>query len=181
MTGGVFSRVRPATAEDAAALAQVEVTSLLAAPADYFAPGYRERLAVPERTTTWRTWQLEHPDDVLLVSEGKADGPVGYVHARCEAWHEMDARVLSLQVLPGHRRHGHGRALLHAAATELWARGCGPIGLATPEHDPVRSWYDVIGGVPVADQAEEVDGWSVRRIVYRFEVAAELARRLAGA
>jgi GNAT superfamily N-acetyltransferase len=110
---------------------------------------------------------------------GGTAGRVGYVLARCEPWHEMDARICALHVLPDHRLRGHGRALLHAATTELWARGCGPVGLEVLEHDPVRDWYDAIGGTPVADAVEDVDGTELRVLVYRWDVARELARRLA--
>jgi GNAT superfamily N-acetyltransferase len=186
-----------ASTADAGALALMQDpsagTGLLPPPAPVD-PG---RLTVAERTALWRTWPLERPDDVLLVTDTGFDtgtdtgtgtatrpagrGPVGYVLARCERWHAMDARVHALYVLPDHRRQGHGRALLHAAVTELWARGCGPVGLATAEDDPARGWYDLLGGVLVADEVDAVDGRQVRRVVYRWEVASELARRLAPA
>ena len=183
MTADAPSRVRPATAADAAALAQVQVTSSRT-KAPLHPPGYWEARTIDQSADQWRTWTVEHPDDVLLIATTAADAPVGYVLARCEAWHEMDGRVEALHVLPEHRLQGHGRALLHAATTELWARGCGSVGLAVHKDDPVRAWFDLIGGVPVADEVDdvdevdEVDGRPVRRVVYRWEAAAELARRL---
>jgi GNAT superfamily N-acetyltransferase len=170
-------------------------------PVSPLGPADPGRLTVAERTAMWRAWPLERPDDVLLITDTRTDtrtdtgtdqrtdtgtgarpgagaGPVGYVLARCELWHGMDARVHALYVLPEHRRQGHGRALLHAAVTELWARGCGPLGLATAEDDPVRAWYDLLGGVIVADEVDVVDGRRARRVVYRWEHASELAQRL---
>lgn len=196
MTGTLSPQVRPATSDDALALAMIEVESLRATSPALLPPGRQESPSVEERMREWSDWPADHPDDVLLVydSDGGNDGatgsgrddadtpavgPVGYVLARCVPWHEMDARVCAMHVLPGHRLRGHGRALLHAATTELWARGCGPVGLEVLEHHPVRAWYDAIGGTPVADTVEEVDGTPVRVLVYRWDDARELARRLA--
>jgi GNAT superfamily N-acetyltransferase len=179
------ARVRPAAPSDAAALARMEADSEAAGLGPLLAPSATGRLTGrttdADRAQVWETWPLEHPDDVLLVSgrDQASDGPVGVVLARCEPWHGMDARVHALHVLPEHRRQGHGRALLHAAVTELWARGCSSLGLATLDDDPVRAWYDLIGGVPVADQVDVVAGRDLRRVVYRWEDASELARRLA--
>ena len=180
-------RVRVATTADAGALARLQDPDAGTGPLGPVGQGGRTHA---ERTARWRTWPLERPDDVLLVADagqdpgtgggpGAGGGPVGYVLARCEPWHGMDARVHALFVLPGHRRQGHGRALLHAAVTELWARGCGPLGLATAEDDPARGWYDLLGGVLVADEIELVQGRQLRRVVYRWEAASELAHRLA--
>lgn len=187
MSARAAVRVRVATTADAGALARMQDASPDAGPAAPLGPVDPSRLTVAERTAMWRTWPLERPDDVLLVADtGSATGagpdsgrgPVGCVLARCEVWHGMDARVHALYVLPEHRRRGYGRALLHAAVTELWARGCGSLGLATAEDDPVRAWYDLLGGVLVADEIDVVDGRHVRRVVYRWEDASELAARL---
>ena len=201
MTGTVSPQVRPATCDDALALAMIEVESLGATSDALRPPGHQSSPSVEERMREWSDWPADHPDDVLLVydKDGGTDGridaeagagggddadvgagwPVGYVLARCVPWHGMDARVCAMHVLPDHRLRGHGRALLHAATTELWARGCGPVGLEVLEHDPVRDWYDAIGGTPVADAVEDVDGTAVRVLVYRWDDARELARRLA--
>ena len=173
------AQVRPATADDAAALARVQVTSCPAAYLATVPPARGEKLTVEARADRWRLWSTSHPDDVLLVRDTALAGTVGFVLARCEPWHEMDAYVQAIHVVPEHRLQGHGRALLHAAATELWARGCGPIGLTTREDDPVRDWYDLIGGVPVADEVDDIGGSAVREVVYRWDLAAELACRLA--
>ena len=179
-------RVRPAGPADAAALARMEADagSEPAGLGPLLGPLSAGRPSEADRAERWGIWPLEHPDDVLFVvgpdtGLDRGDGPVGCVLARCEAWHGMDARVYALYVAPEHRRQGHGRALLHAAVTELWARGCSSLGLAAADDDPVRAWYDLIGGVPVADEIDVVDGREVRRVVYRWEDASELARRLA--
>jgi len=180
------TRVRPAGPADAAALARMEVDAggEPAGLGPLLGPLSAERPSEADRAERWGIWPLEHPDDVLFVvgpdaGVDRADGPVGCVLARCEAWHGMDARVHALYVAPEHRRQGHGRALLYAAVTELWARGCSSLGLAAADDDPVRAWYDLIGGVPVADEIDVVDGREIRRVVYRWEDASELARRLA--
>lgn len=186
MSARVAVRVRVATTADAGALARMHDAGPGTGSPSLLDPVGPHRLTVEERTARWRTWPLERPDDVLLLADtgtsawpGSGRGPVGYVLARCELWHDMDARVHALYVLPEHRRQGSGRALLNAAVTELWARGCGPLGLATAEDDPVRAWYDLLGGVLVADEIDVVDGRHSRRVVYRWEDAAELAHRLA--
>ena len=127
----------------------------------------------------WRRWLDDRSSDVLLVCEAAPAGPVGFVLASRSRWYGMDGRFHDLQVLPEHRRRGHGRLLLHGAAAELAALGCGPVGLLVEEGNPVRAWYDHLGGVPVDDEVTELGGWTRRELVYRWEVAAELARRLA--
>ncbi len=150
MSAGAPDRVRRARASDASALA----------------------------ANDWGRWLDDRPGDLLLVSE-VAGEPVGFVLASSERWYQMDGRVHDLQVLPEHRLRGHGRALLRAAVADLGLRGCGPVGLLVEEGNPVRDWYDLIGGVPVDAEVDEIDGWSRRELVYRWEAASELARRLA--
>lgn len=77
----------------------------------------------------------------LLALEGRA--PVGFLigQAAFEA-----AEVLSLGVLAGHRRRGHGRRLLRATAAEAARRGARQLHLeVAADNGPARAAYEALG------------------------------------
>lgn len=179
-TGTVAARVRPATAEDAGALAMVQVASFRSAYQQLFPPGHWDALTVETQTGAWRRWLAGRPETDVLVLDGSGPGLIGFAIACRESWFGMDGVVHSLHVLPLHRGYGYGRALLCAAVTALMRLGCQPIGLSTHEDNPVRSWYDEIGGVVVDEEIGEAGGHRVREVVYRWDDAAVLSHRLEG-
>ena len=76
MTGTVSPQVRPATSDDALALAMIEVESLGATSDALRPPGHQSSPSVEERMREWSDWPADHPDDVLLVydKDGRTDG-----------------------------------------------------------------------------------------------------------
>lgn len=103
---------------------------------------------------------------------------VGYVLARRHDFHGADGEVMAMHVLPEHRGRGHGRELLAAAVRELQSSGCSSVGLSTLEANPIREWYEALGGEPVNVTQDDIDGWIVREVVYRWDNPAQLLSRL---
>ncbi len=170
--------VRAATPEDAAAVAHVQVTSYQTAYAPHFPAGYWDGVTEEEQTLDWQAWLDGHPDDVWLVATD-AGAVVGYGLARVGAYHGVDGEVMALHVLPEQGNRGHGRRLLATAVHLLIGSGCRSIGLSTLVDNPVRRWYESLGGARVATLvAAAGDGWTVREVVYTWADAAELMARL---
>lgn len=166
--------VRLATIADAAAVAKVQVTSYRTAYAPYFPPGYWDGVNEEEQTADWQEWPLQHPDDIWLAATENAT-VVGYVLARFGVYYGADGEVLALHVLPEHRNRGLGGRLLAAAVQGLMGCGCRSVGLSTLAGNPIRSWYEALGGVQVATTLDDAgEGWTVREVVFTWDDAAGL-------
>jgi len=105
-------RIRPATPDDAAAIARLHLRTHRATYAPlidgpYQAPPFSRRLA------DWRS-MLDGPGLSFVATED--DVIVGFIHAGGE-------RIEPLHVAPSHHRRGLGRALLLQVLDGLRARG----------------------------------------------------------
>ncbi|GES02897.1 hypothetical protein Acor_49630 [Acrocarpospora corrugata] len=92
-----------------------------------------------ERPRPHHTRIAELPDGTVigLVMAGPADPELG-----------LDAEIYALAVRPGHQGHGHGRALLRAAAADLSADGFGSLAIRVlAVNERARRFYTSLGGV----------------------------------
>ncbi|MGI3222701.1 N-acetyltransferase family protein [Streptomyces sp. GTA36] len=84
-----------------------------------------------------RVAELADRSVIGLVMGGPADPELG-----------QDAEIYALAVRPGHQGHGHGRALLRAAAADLSADGFGSLAIRVlAVNDSARLFYASLGGV----------------------------------
>ena len=88
-------------------------------------------------------------DTAVLVADSGSDGPVGLAVLRFRAaiWSAgLECYLAELYVVPAHRGHGFGRALVEAALDEARGRGADTIDLGTDETDTVaRHLYERLG------------------------------------
>ncbi|MFG1710797.1 GNAT family N-acetyltransferase [Nonomuraea sp. M3C6] len=92
-----------------------------------------------ERPRPHHTRVAELPDGTVigLVMGGPADPELGH-----------DAEIYALAVRPGHQGHGHGRALVRAAAADLSADGFGSLVIRVlAVNERARRFYTSLGGV----------------------------------
>src|SRR5919197_2821510 len=105
-------KVRPATINDARALAEVHVASWQAGYRGLVPDGYLSQLSVDEREEMWRAILAGDESIVLVAGDGdRIEGFIAFVPAACE--------IRALYVAPTRFGHGIGTALLEAAHAEL--------------------------------------------------------------
>ena len=157
--------IRPATAHDAAALAQIQVHSYRTAYAGLMPGDYLARFSLEEQEQDWRDLLAEPAGDILLVAE-TGDGEIaGYAVGRpgpvevpaLQAGTGLpegayDAELVSLHVRPALQKQGIGRALVRATAKALHERGCTSLALFVQAGNPACTFYERLGGQRVGEK-----------------------------
>ncbi len=62
--------------------------------------------------------------------------------------------MITIQVLPGHRRRGHGRRLLDWFTADAAAAGARRLQLGVHRDNPARSLYEVSGWTSVGEDGD---------------------------
>jgi len=82
--------------------------------------------------------------------------------------------VVALHVRQFSQRQGVGRALLRAAVAKLAALGCQSVMLWTLKGNPVRCWYEKLGGKYLGEKVWMLDDFAVHEVAYGWEDSAGL-------
>lgn len=168
--------VRPATGDDAAAIARVQVQTWRDAYAGLMASAVLDSLSVPAGAARWATL-LARPDVGTHVATvgGDVRGFVCAGGARDADANARAGEVYAIYVLPSAQRRGTGAALLDAAVSGMVDRGC----------DTFLLW--VLTANAAGRAFYEARGWSwdgsARRVDVGGDVVAEVRyeRKSAGA
>lgn len=117
--------VRPATAKDARAVAEIQVATWRAAYADLMPPEYLASLSVDKRLAFWRE-AIEFSEPQLLVATDgdQVIGFVGFDRSRDAGSKSSTGEIWAMYVSPAHWRQGAGLALWDAAREGLKEEGC---------------------------------------------------------
>lgn len=175
-------RIRPATAADSAGIAQVQVASYRSAYADILPPDYLAGFTEEDQMADWQAWIPDHPDDILVVAAASDDAIVGYALARpgSEPATGYASEIIALHVRRDHQNHGIGRRLVAAAAGALRDAGCPSLMLWTLGPNPVRAWYERLGGQLLAEKpwdGNEEFGQSITEVAYGWRDIEALCLR----
>jgi len=172
--------VRWATSEDSAGIAHVQITSYRTAYAPFFPQAYLDHFTIQEQTSDWHTLlDADEPDPVLVAvtTEGTVVGyalgdpaPEGLAAQECE--------LVALHVLPEWQRQGIGSRMFSAMVAEFRRRGKTGLWLWTLAGNPVRRFYERLGGELAADKQYAVDEVTVTEVAYRWQNLDELIRVL---
>jgi len=173
-------KIRNANRRDCASLARVQVDSYRSAYAGLFPPGYLAHFSYEEQQKDWLESFSRHPDDILLAAETPQGQMIGYLLARVDAnnFPGFDAEIIALHVNKATQRGGAGKALLHRAVSILIKRGCMSVMLWTLRENPVRRWYEALGGELLGEKEFEVDDWTIREVAYGWKPINLLADAL---
>jgi len=151
-------RVRPATADDAAFLANVVIEATRAQgrlPDDFGERQWREDFG------DWTIKQIrgDIPDSTTSVVEVD-DEPAGRLRIARTASH---TELCGIQLLPGIQHHGIGAAIIEDLKEQATAAGL-PLELDVEKDNPdARKLYERLGFVPVGETAQEYKlRWSPR-------------------
>lgn len=154
--------IRQASAEDAAAIARIQVESWRTAYASILPASFLASLSVDDRAARWRNriGPLAHDDSPTFVICDAAGDVRGFVHSGptrdADADLEGSAELYTVYVDPATWRSGYGRTLM-AATDEFWAaRGVDLLSLWVFERNAgARAFYERLGWQ--RDGATQVD------------------------
>lgn len=163
--------VRPAAAEDAAAIAAVHVTVWREAYRGVMPDAYLDSLTPEARTEAWRE-RLTDPDEPTRTFVAERAGEiVGF--CTCgptrmnapEGYGEMHA--ISILVTAQHQ--GLGRRMVAETARALQAMGFTGMTLSVLRDNAAgRMFYESLGGVLAGRHEDEFEGFSLPAVAYRW-------------
>ena len=117
--------VRPASARDAKAIAEIHVATWQATYQDLMPDDYLKSMTVEKRQAYWRE-AIEYSEPQLLVAteNEKVVGFVGFDRSRDAGTKSSVGEIWALYVLPAHWGQGAGVALWDGAREGLKEEGC---------------------------------------------------------
>lgn len=159
-------QIRPAVVADAAALAYIQVVSYRTAYAGIMPDDYLGYFTLEEEAEDWRRLLAGDTADRLLVAVVDA-AVIGYALGRpASDVAGYACELVALHVLREQQRRGSGAALFVAMAKALRDGGCASLMLWTLERNPIRRWYEQLGGTLVARKQYEIDGTEIVEVAY---------------
>ncbi|SFC48677.1 Ribosomal protein S18 acetylase RimI [Polaromonas sp. OV174] len=117
--------VRPATARDAKAIAEIHVATWHVAYKDLIPEDYLKKMTQEKRQAYWRE-AIEYSEPQLLVAteDDKVVGFVGYDRSRDANTRSTVGEIWAMYVTPAHWRKGAGLVLWDGAREGLKEEGC---------------------------------------------------------
>jgi GNAT superfamily N-acetyltransferase len=157
-------------AEDAAAIARVQIETWRTAYRGIVPSAYLSGLSVEERTELWRH-VIADPLGArfALVAADAGESPIAFAAARPERSGDPSYpwELYGLYVLPSHQRRGIGHALVQAVAAPLTTTGMLSMLLWVLETNSAgRTFYEKIGGTVIRTQPIEIGGASLTEVAY---------------
>ena len=141
-------QVRPATARDAKAIAEIHVAAWRTAYKDLMPEEDLKNISVEKRLAFWRE-AIEYSEPQLLVAtEGEElVGFVGFDRSRDKGSKSSTGEIWALYVAPSHWRKGAGLALWDGARDGLKEEGCTQVTLwVLLGNEPALSFYEHAAG-----------------------------------
>jgi L-amino acid N-acyltransferase YncA len=166
--------IRPATTEDAGAIAQVHVESWRTTYTGIVPEAYLVGLDEVLRAKLWHEFLAGHA--LVLVAE--RDGRVvGFAHGGTnrEALEECDAELYSIYLLRESQGRGTGKALLQAMAGALEERGFRSMAVWVLERNLSRTFYERMGAHLAASKVIEIGGAKLMEVAYAWPDLRDLA------
>ncbi|MGG4396656.1 GNAT family N-acetyltransferase [Paenibacillus thiaminolyticus] len=142
-------RIRTASADDAAAIAQVHVDSWLTTYSGLVSETFLQSLRVERRKLMWDSIMAQlSPDQTLIVAETEEQGIVGFLHAGKSREPEMgcDYELYAVYLLAEVQGRGWGRMLFERMVSDLRKKGHTSLYLWVLEGNPAIAFYEKMGG-----------------------------------
>ena len=166
--------LRPATLNDTAAIAEINVIVWKATYPGILPQDYLDRLTVEDKLTHYEQRLRRHP--LPLVVEDSVGRIVGYsiFELRSET-EEYTAELTALAVLPELQGQGLGKRLLKATAKVLHAeRHRNFCTWVLKENILARVFYEHCGGVFAGEKTFEIDELTIPEVCYGLLDMADL-------
>jgi GNAT superfamily N-acetyltransferase len=167
--------IRPATIEDAPAIAHVHIESWKTTYAGVVPAAYLASLDTEARTGMWHE-QLANGNPIIFVAEAPS-GIIGFVCGGPlrEPVETYDAELYAIYLLQAQQHQGTGRRLIHTLATTLLEQNFTKMLLWVLEQNPATTFYKHLGAVEVAQKQIEIGGASLQELALGWTSLRELA------
>lgn len=172
-------RISPATLADSAGIAHVQITSYLTAYKSFIPLPFYDEMTEQEQTQDWRDLMSDPNHEPLYVALD-GDQVVGYALGKTqpEGFDVEMGELDAMHVLRDYQHHGIGSRLFMTMAQEMKQRGKTGMMLWTLEGNPVRAFYERLGGELAGEKSYPVDDMTVTEVAYRWQDIDELMERL---
>lgn len=172
--------VRRARPDDAAEVARVYIESWHDTYPSFLPMQLLSAMTLKGQTSRWQAAIRAKGRETVLVAENAKFGILGMTSfgpSRDEAM-EFDGEVYTLYVHPDYFNRGAGRALLHAAFSDLRRRGFTSCVIWAHAKNPARFFYEAMGGKLIAERTAKMMGDAVPEAAFGWRRLA-LAERAA--
>lgn len=169
--------IRPATVEDAPALAQVHVATWRTTYRGLVPDAYLDSLSVAERTERWRgRLSGADPGAFTLVAEDGDGRLVGFATGGPERENDSvyTGELYAIYLLQAAQRAGLGRRLVQAVAERLLAMGHTAMLVWVLATNPSRGFYERLGGQYLRSTMINIGGVEVEDVAYGWTDITEL-------
>lgn len=166
--GELVARVRQARADDAPPVARIYVDSWHDTYAGIVPTRLLRALTHNGQAARWRSAIRAQGREFVLVAESDVHGLVGMMSLGPARDGELgyDGEVYALYVDPAFFGRGAGRALLRAGFTVLRGRGYASCLIWAHAKNPVRYFYEAMGGRLVAERTQRMLGEPVPEVAF---------------
>jgi ribosomal protein S18 acetylase RimI-like enzyme len=176
-------KLRPATPDDAPALARIHIAGLAAAYGGLVPQEFLDTLNLSERTDNWTTW-LSSGETTAIIAHDDAGNPAGFIGfgklrtappGMSPVRPTYTSEIYALYILPDYWRLGLGRELMTAAALALRDRKQKSLCLWVLEKNPrAVPFYKALGGQKCGTKMVEIGGRTVPEIAFGWRDTAVL-------
>ncbi len=165
--------IRPASAADALAIAEIHVESWRTTYQSILPRAYLDALSVPAREEFWaKTLNAPEPGMIALVAQDTVSRRVvGLLCGGRERAGKLgcDAELYAIYVLREFQRKGLGVLLVNRLGHELSTRGFGSMAVWVLAANPSRHFYERLGAEVLGEQEIEFAGESFTEVAYGWK------------
>lgn len=168
--------IRKAQSSDASSLAHIQVTSWRSAFRGIASDEYLDhRVSERHQVEDWKEILTDPEQVVFVAQEGSKVIGYAWAHREEDASIEWDSELISMHILPEHKRRGIGRKLFAAAASQLKEQGCTSLYLwVLEENRPAREFYEALGGQLAGKQQIELGDRELTEVAYGWKDIGKL-------
>jgi ribosomal protein S18 acetylase RimI-like enzyme len=165
--------IRPATLEDAAAIAYVQVESWRSTYRGIVPEAFLAELNEARLTQRWQTLWPDVDGHIFVAAEGDDRESIfgfacgGALRLPVESY---DGELYAIYLVEAGQRRGVGRSLLDALVASLVAAGCKSLLVWVLEANPAVAFYERMGGVRVARKTIDIGGVDLPEVALGWAV-----------
>ncbi len=169
---------RPATLDDAMAIAEIYVDSWRNTYAGLLPDDVLLRLDAPNREVRWwrRSLSGRRQDHLVYVAEHPEHGVIGFAGggaSRCRGL-SHDIEIFTLYLHDEYHGLGIGKGLFLRLSERLAARSDGSLVVWVLDGNPARYFYEALGGKCIARRSGSMGGAEIEEVAYGWEDIREL-------